>query len=245
MKRLVQLARMLLPLLAATLVIGVTPTTSSALQRSPTAFSLTTSPALDPAFNPAIHDYVVRCTTAPTIVSTSGSGGVAIGGAHTRNPATVSVPLVAGQAVQVKGQGQSYTIRCLPADFPAYTATENGVPQGNGFLVALEASGGNGMYVIAFDANDVPVWWERQTFAFNPEFFGGSVIGWWTGSVSCGRGCGVGQYNIQTLSGRPLLTVGGGIDFHDFQKISGSRRRCTSRVRPPTSPRGGSRPARR
>ena len=27
------------------------------------AFSITTSPSLDPAFNPAILDYAIRCTT--------------------------------------------------------------------------------------------------------------------------------------------------------------------------------------
>ena len=84
---------------------------------------------------PDIHYYVVPCTQSPsTTISTSGPSRVTIGGKGFVDPATVSVPLVANQAVTVGAGGVRYTIRCLPADFPVCTAVQNSAPQGSGFL---------------------------------------------------------------------------------------------------------------
>jgi|HubBroStandDraft_6_1064221.scaffolds.fasta_scaffold28867_1 hypothetical protein len=200
-------------------------------------FSITTSPGLNPSFNPNIHYYVLRCSDAPsTTIAASGSGKVSIGGQRVPEPASISVPLAANQAITVSHGTQKYAIRCLPADFPNYAATQSGISQGSGFLVAPNVLGSTSQYVIAFDSNDVPVWWERQGYAQNPMFFGQSQIGWWTGAVACGGGCGAGQYTIRTLDGAPALTLGGSvnpsapIDFHDFQKVSGNRYLATMYV---------------
>jgi hypothetical protein len=200
-------------------------------------FSIATSPGLDPPFSTNIHYYVLRCTSgSSTTITSTGPGKVTIGGQRVPEPASVAVPLAANQAITVTSGGQKYVIRCLPGDFPSYVATQSGTPQGNGFLVAPNVLGGTSQYVIVFDKNDVPVWWERQTYAQNPEFFSGSQIGWWTGTVACGGGCGAGQYTIRTLNGAPAVTVGGSvnpnaqIDFHDFQKVSRNRYLATMYV---------------
>ena len=116
-------------------------------------FSIATSPALDPPFDPAISDYVVRCTSPTTSVTTTGSDPVTIGGTTLPGPASVNVPLSAGQGVTVSDGGTSYEIRCLPSDFPDYTSSVTGTPQAEtGYLLTF------GQYTAVFDKDGVPVW---------------------------------------------------------------------------------------
>ena len=212
-----------LPLLLA-LCVGAGPTEAA---QAATPFSMTTSPGLMPPFSPKIHYYVVRCSGDPTTtISTVGHTSVVIGGKSFAEPANVAVPLVAGQAVTVSsGNRFTYTIRCLPADFPAYTTTVTGTPQARGFLVTPGGGTGGSTadYVIAFDRNGVPVWWYQNGSApDNARFFGPKQIGWWTaGSPTDGF---VGSYTIRDLAGTPSITIGDpaagtGLDIHDFQKL--------------------------
>ena len=132
-----------------------------------TPFSITTDPALDPAFSPAIYHYVVRCTGHPTtMISTTGTGTVSIGGRSFAQPASVPVGLVANQAVYVRSGGQTYGVRCLPANFPRYTSAVSGTPQAHGFLVTLthySRTIAPPYYVTAFDSHGVPAWWHPVT----------------------------------------------------------------------------------
>ncbi|HET8978250.1 MAG TPA: hypothetical protein VFN87_08830, partial [Solirubrobacteraceae bacterium] len=102
---------------------GATGQTAATLQ-------ISTTPALFPAFNPSISDYVTRCqpanqvqasVSAPVGTSVSVDNGPAQTGSFT---STVSVS--AGQeftiASTAAGQTTTYYIRCLPSDFPAFTA---------------------------------------------------------------------------------------------------------------------------
>jgi hypothetical protein len=191
-----------------------------------TPFSLTTNPELVPSFSPSIHYYVIRCSGDPTTdISTTGTGTVVIGGIAFAEPADVHAPLVADQAVTVSWGGtKKYTVRCLPGDFPAYTATVTGSPQSDGYLVT--PSGGPGGtsadYAIAFDRHGVPVWWyQNQSPPVNAAFFGPNEIGWWTTGCST---CSGGTYTIRNLDGAPLTSIGDpeagtGLDAHDFQKL--------------------------
>jgi len=187
---------------------------------------MATTPGLTPSFAPGIFDYVVRCTGHPTTtLATTGSGTVTIGGKYYAQPATVPLPLVANQAVTVSSGTDQYTVRCLPADFPQYTAQVTGSPQARGYLVALipwpRGSTAATNYVVAFDNHGVPVWWYKSAGnPYNAAFYGSGRIGWWTGSKESGTG--VGTYTIRDLDGSVTAAVGDpsagtGINAHDFQ----------------------------
>jgi len=187
---------------------------------------MTTTPGLAPSFASGVFDYVVRCTGQPTTtLATTGSGTVVIGGKTYAQPATVPLRLVANQAVTISSGSDQYTIRCLPADFPNYSAQISGTPQSRGYLVALipwpRGSTAATNYVIAFDSHGVPVWWYKSAGnPYNAAFYGSDKVGWWTGSKYSGTG--VGTYTIRDLDGNVTAAVGGpsagtGINAHDFQ----------------------------
>ena len=180
---------------------------------APPAFSITTNPPLDPSFNPAILNYAVRCTGSPTTnVTTTGSGQVTVGGTSLPNPVDVNLPLVGGQGLQITNGATSYFIRCLPSDFPTYSAAVTGQPQqANGYFLTLAH------YAVVFDTDGVPVWWYRDGDAFSPfdvKFINPSTIAYSDGFL--------GTYSLRGLDGTLKLTLGGGsnpLDFHDLQQL--------------------------
>ena len=145
-------------LIGGALLLLVTVTLVSTAARSAAAatpFSMSTSPALSPAFSAKITDYAVRCPTKSTTrLVTQGTGQVTVGGKAYASPLSLALPLVAGQEVQVTFGTASYYIRCLPSGFPKYSASVPGHPQAPGYLVDL------GNETVAFDNRGVPVWWK-------------------------------------------------------------------------------------
>src|ERR1700674_235262 len=176
-------------------------------------FSLTTNPPIVPAFSPSILDYAVRCTGSPTTqVTTSGTGSVTVGATTFPGPVNLSLPLVAGQGLQITNGGTTYYIRCLPSDFPNYTASVTGQPQqSNGYLLTITP------YSIVFNTDGVPVWWYKDASLFSPidaKFIGPTTIGWAEGGPA--------QFVLRGLDGTLKRTVGGGgvpLDFHDLQLL--------------------------
>jgi hypothetical protein len=175
-------------------------------------FSIVTNPPLDPPFNPAITDYAVRCTSGPTTsVSTTGSDTVTIAGTAFAGPASVTVPMVAGQGVTVSDGGSSYEIRCLPSDFSNYTSSVTGTPQANGYFLTL------GHYSVVFDNQGVPVWWYQDSGSLSPfdaKFLGPTTVAYWDGPTA--------SYELRGLDGSLQGTVGGGsvpLDLHELQQL--------------------------
>jgi outer membrane protein assembly factor BamB len=187
--------------------------------------SITTVPALYPAFSPSTTDYVIR--------NCPGTGGV-----------TVDVTTQPGQYISVDGQtaqtgtfessvdvttGQEFTIstadgtrtiyaRCLPSDFPNFTSSVSGVPQTQYFLTAPVAAGtspASSSYLAIFDDHGVPVWWlpvTGQAIFANTQPNGD--IAWTTqgGAV----------VKTTTLAGASAGTISspdGPIDMHEFQTL--------------------------
>jgi hypothetical protein len=195
-----------------TVNVGCGPVKEAAAAATP--FSMSTSPGLIPPFSPDIADYAVRCTTqSTTVLATHGSGPVIVGGTTYTNPATLALPLVAGQEVQVTSGGASYFVRCLPSNFPKYTATVPGHPQAPGYLVDL------GNYSVAFDNHGVPVWW--KTGVSKPpdrdpdysEFLNSTTIAWGQSNSS---------YHLVGLNGVAKGTIGGAsvpLDTHDLELL--------------------------
>jgi hypothetical protein len=181
------------------------------------SFSITTVPALTPAFKTGITNYAVRCAgSASTHIATTGTGTVVIGGKRFASPASLDVPLVAGQSLKVVWGTSSYFVRCLPSDFPDYSAVRNGTSQVRGLLVTptINFSGPSGHYVVAFDAQGVPVWWyqDQNTTPGDAKFLDQSTVGWSSG----------GSFKFYSLNGvlEKTFTAGGGtLDPHDFQVL--------------------------
>src|SRR4051812_19658457 len=137
------------------------------------AMSLSTSPALYPAFDAAVTDYVIRCTDGtPVDVTVSALGTqVDVDGQGPRSGNfTTSVSLAAGRSfrvVETNGTTNTYYVRCLPSDFPGWTYQRFSDPQAEWYEVAPFARttfqpippGVSGRYSAIFDANGVPVWW--------------------------------------------------------------------------------------
>ena len=186
------------------------------------SFSITTTPSLAPAFNPGYQDYAISCAGVPaTHVTTTGSGTVTVGGRAYAGPVDLYEPLVPGQALIVKKGTVTYYIRCLPSDFPPYSASVTGVPQASGYLLTLQP------YTVAFDNHGVPVWWYRDGGAFAPfdaKFIDPTTIGWSEplagGCVRPGQ-CG-GSFVLRGLDGSLKGRVGSSsvvLDFHDLQRL--------------------------
>lgn len=189
------------------------------------SFSITTDPPLAPAFSAAITDYTVRCagttndlSSAPTSLTTTGTGATTVGKTRFTNPVSVDLPLVANQGITVTSGGNSYHIRCLPADFPAYTTSVTGPVQASGFTLDLEP------YAVVFDAQGVPVWWYRVTnpssstgaacpslSPFNVEFLTSNKLAWWEGCDD--------TYQIRRLNGTLVRTMPITLNFHDLQVL--------------------------
>lgn len=105
---------------------------------------------MSPAFDPAIHDYVVWSDT-DFYSSSERSYSVTINdGTPVAGTATVN------KAIRVRVGAQSYFVRILPSDFPQLptilTKTSAHVP---GYYLAAPV----GAYMAVYDSNAVPVWY--------------------------------------------------------------------------------------
>jgi hypothetical protein len=168
---------------AAVVVIALTlvcaSTTQAAVGTTPQAHTaavglgISMRPALQPAFAPTVHDYVTRCEPVEVMrVQVRDPGGAAV--AVDRQPVqhrgfSTSLRLGPGQRFVITtgaGSGRSsYSVRCLPPDFPHYTTQVFGRAQAAYYLMTPSASTSNAPgapYVALFDHNGVPVWWYRE-----------------------------------------------------------------------------------
>ena len=147
-------------------LIGATPALGAN-----TGPAITTTPGLQPPFAPSVHDYVTRCEPSGSVnvsVTTPADAPVSVdGGPAQTGSFDTDVPLGTGQRFTLEtGSGagtESYNVRCLPADFPQFTAARLGQPQAAYYLTtpSLSISGATAPYVALFDDNGVPVWWYR------------------------------------------------------------------------------------
>jgi hypothetical protein len=199
---------------AVTLAAGRAGAANGAAQEAGAGFSITTNPPLSPAFSPSIFDYVVRCTSGSTTsLTTTGTGRVKVGASTFDGPVSVNMALTAGQEVGVTESGATYYIRCLPSNFPDYSAVVSGTPQASGFLLTISN------YSIVFDNEGVPVWWYNVPPTTSPQglfdakFLDPNTIAWWQSG---------GEYPEHRLNGTITHTVGGAnapLDLHDMQQL--------------------------
>jgi hypothetical protein len=216
---------------------------SAASFRAP---SITLSPGLNRRYSPAVSDYVVRCTSGPTVrVSVRATRGtwVSVDGSRWRSGRFVrSVALKAGQAFPLWSGGSGHvhraTVRCLPGDFPRFRTSGHGTAQWYAFDEYL---GGGTHYAFVTDARGTPVWWYRDP-AQQP-----SAIRFWDRAELTGLGS-ARRYafsyeanritNVMGLDGTQIATLGAGLslDPHDLEpaadgtywSLRGVRRDCPS-----------------
>ena len=147
--------------------------TSRPAQAQPTELWISGSPALYPSFDPEVGDYVTRCTQDPVEVDVEAPAGtqVAVDERTARTGRfTETVQLAEGQAFDITTTGgttSTHHVRCLPADFPAWTYGRTGTPSQAFTLVSVVVGVSSAQYVVFFDGRGVPVWWYQPAEGFS------------------------------------------------------------------------------
>jgi hypothetical protein len=210
---------------AAGLLAAVALVAGSAPARAAGSLSITSDQPFVPGFDRAVADYVVRCNGTPLNVDVTSDPSILVSvdnSAFRSGHWNRSVPLAPGQEFQMRvKQGavpQTYYVRCLPSDFPAYTYTRDGVPSSSLFAVTPDFGSPGGQstrYLAVFDSNGVPVWWfEAQSAPNDAKVLGDSTVAYWDGSE--------GRYHVLGLNGqlvRNVGVVGAYTDLHELQRL--------------------------
>ena len=197
----------------------------------PTELSITATPALYPAFDPAVIDYVTRCGSDPVAFEVAAPAGteVAVDGAAARSGRfTESVQLAAGQRAAITATTGATTdtfhVRCLPADFPAWTHARSGQPSQGWTLVSVVKGSTADQHVVFFDNRGVPVWWYSPVgiFPIDAKLLSDDSVAFAEWILSGFNPNPALKYQVRRLDGtlvRTLQTVGVPTDFHDLQEL--------------------------
>lgn len=182
-----------------------------------------------PDFDPAETSYVSRCGRgAPPIeVRTEGPLPARVHGRPVWGalPASRTARPGADFAISVSAGGVDlvYRVRCLPVDFPAWRFRSlRALPPGL-FTVAFQPSGEQRPWVIVFDHDGVPRWWDSPpTRALWAQVLADGTIAW---ARSFGDGYGRDPrmgFEIRSPSGRLLRVVrtkGSITDGHELLEL--------------------------
>ena len=198
----------------------------------PTTLDVSTQPSLFPTFDASVSDYVVRCQPSnDVLVSVSTPQNVKAlvdGGPWGKGKFTQTVSLSAGQSFDItfikSHVATTYFIRCLPSDFPTFTATPNGPTQAEWYTVApslgVVPPGESQQYLAFFDNNGVPVWWmpsAGSTIPLDAKLLPNGDIAW-LHFLGVGPP-GAEEHQLDGSLVRKLDTVPGGADHHDLQLL--------------------------
>lgn len=192
------------------------------------SLDIASSPALIPAFSTQMPDYVVRCRAARGVrVSIAAPAGdtVAVDGHQPRTGSfRTDVSLSNGQAfpliVNTGGRRLTDSVRCLPGDFPGWTATRTGRPQAAYYVLAPCC---HGRYATIFDDHGVPIWWlHTRHYILDASLLpdGDVAVGTESGG-QFGKGLSIAKFNEYRIDGHYVRTfsIPGGIptDRHELQ----------------------------
>ena len=208
------------------------------------ALSISTTPALMPAFDPTITDYTARCGISATIAApvtvtasapagstVSVAGGVPATGAisTTINRAwneSFAITVQAGTAAPV-----NYFVRCIPTDMPLVTAIRSGSPGAEYFILsATRPTAGHAVgaystrYLQIVNTHGVPVWWYNTGFNVgDAKMLANGNIAWLDGSVADRPAQARRGVTRMPLSGSPLVSLNipdhPPADAHDFEQL--------------------------
>jgi hypothetical protein len=215
-------ARLLLPVLVAALL----PATAAGHRdkvRPPALVRLTSTPALYPAYSPAIHDYVVRCETGKPVRFTTWAAAGTTPFIDGRHGHAAAVALEPGSSVTIEGRNAKgtadYHVRCLPPDFPTWTETR-AAPTPYWYIATPTLSLGTerSHYIAIFDGNGVPVWWYKtRRVPIDAKLLPGKTFAFASFPASTP------EYQVRRLDGtfvRKIVSPDGRIDDHDLQRAA-------------------------
>jgi hypothetical protein len=184
--------------------------------------AVSANPALTPSFDPEVADYTTRCTGDPLEVSGRAAEGTEVavdGGAPTDGKFEATVPLEENQAfsftVTTGLESKDYFVRCLPSDFGAWEYEPLRRPSHELYFVApnLAVAGPPAQYVVMFDRDGVPVWWDTEPGGTlqDAKVLPDGNLAWW----NAGNG-----YVIRELDGAQVqhVTAVGFTDGHELQQ---------------------------
>jgi hypothetical protein len=205
-----------LALLAGASGTGCTPSPPSALVS-------VWPPGLFPAFDRTVTDYVLHCGDPTSVVVNAPSGTtVSVDGRPARSGSfTTPVARSVGQSFRLVVNEPSrtpsgYYLRCLPDDFPRWSAARTGTPQAEYYITVPGAAFGAGTRPIIFDNHGVPVWWGRDAYAFSASLLpNGHLL--WTPTPGGGR-----PAEERSLDGTLIRTIAptvGELDSHDILRL--------------------------
>ena len=206
---------------AASLILFAIPAAAEAAKPS---FEAEGGSTIQPAFDWKVRDYAAQCADGSLRLRVDGARGwtTKLAGEKAQHGDLVSdAELAAGQATKLTfkrdrkgGESRRFTVRCLPADFPAYSF-ERKRPGGAKLLMVQLPN----RYAAIFDGDGVPVWWmQTDGFPDDAKVLPDKTISWNT--VATGA-YSLGAFDIRSLSGRPIRSVGDdeSTDVHDLQLL--------------------------
>jgi hypothetical protein len=199
-------------------------------------------PALSPAFKPSIHDYVSRCKASSAspfklrLKAPAGGTIAANGGTPHRGTFRVKLPLRTNERAVVRsrvgGKTSVYNVRCLPRNFPKWTAHRFGATQTALYLIAPDGPGAS-RYITMVDHNGTPIWWyAASTNGFDAKLLSNGNVAWsryYTNDILGYRPSQA--YEEHTLTGRRvrlIKAVGSPTDIHDMQPLANGNRLVVS-----------------
>src|SRR5438067_3331871 len=227
-QRLVAWTRVAAIAVTATLVgVGGLSSVVAGLWSASAVLQVTVTPSLTPTFDAAISYYIVHCAGSPTVTFAADvPAGETIsinGGAAQTGSVNATLPLYPNQmltwTVAGGGPSTSYFARCVPADFPAWTASVVGTPQAEWYMVAPSiGSSSASHYVVITDRHATPVWWMYEPAGapsdqkILPAADSGWELVWDTSTPLSGA-----VFRFRDFAGH-LLRSFSGIDSHDLQR---------------------------
>ncbi len=183
--------------------------------------TVSTKPALTPAFDPDVSDYTVRCTGDPLEVfgrAAEGATVAADGGEANAGEFAETVPLEENQAFSFTAtagaESRSYFVRCLPADFPVWDYEQLREPSHDLYVVAPNLIEPQAQYVVVFDRHGVPVWWDTEPGGTlqDAKALPDGTLAWWNADTG---------YVIREPDGALVRQVSavGFTDGHELQQL--------------------------
>ena len=187
-----------------------------------TAEKVTVNGGLTPTYDPAVLDYVTTCLTNHVdITVTAPVGGRARIDLRSSKAGTQTARLIVkpGQRVRVtvtKGRTTAtHVIRCLPQDFPTFTATGQ-LPAGSPFMTFAQLRPLPRAYIVIVNSRGTPVWWLKTGINSDVKPIGTGQIGSWSGGpIDQSLQAGVGHFYVYSLTGKVLHGVTTGTDYQD------------------------------
>lgn len=188
-------------------------------------------PALFPAFDLEVSDYVVRCSGQPvqvTVETEPGASASIDGGEFGSGLLSRSVALAHGQAFTVRTRSlvfeRVYHVRCVPPDFPRWTFERSSRPTA-AYHLLTPVSGAPSLprYVAMFDRNGVPIWWFKgAAFPLDARVLTDGNLAWARYDGSTFANGPAFAYEVRRLDGSlvdVISTVGNATDFHDLVEL--------------------------